>query len=95
MIAPPVECPMQKQGSPGFSVKTFSRNDFCKDDDDSESLCQQQDVLETIENERERERERYQIFDSVVKGRDISMKSIASTMTCKTRPQKLYPESNK
>ena len=55
MIAPPVECPMQKQGSPGFSVKTFSRNDFCKDDDDSESLCQQQDVLETIENERKRE----------------------------------------
>jgi hypothetical protein len=30
MIAPPVECPKQKQGSPGFSVNTFSRNDFCK-----------------------------------------------------------------
>jgi len=28
MIAPPVECPKQKQGSPGFSVNTFSRNDF-------------------------------------------------------------------
>ena len=52
MIAPPVECPMQKQGSPGFSVKTFSRNDFCKDDD-SVSLFQEQDVLETIENERD------------------------------------------
>ena len=30
MMAPPVECPMQKQGSPGFSVRTLSRNDFYK-----------------------------------------------------------------
>ena len=29
-MAPPVECPKQKQGRPGFSAKTFSRKDFCK-----------------------------------------------------------------
>lgn len=27
-IAAPVECPKQKHGSPGFSAKTFSVNDF-------------------------------------------------------------------
>lgn len=29
IMAPPVECPKQKQGSPGLSANTFSRNDFC------------------------------------------------------------------
>jgi hypothetical protein len=28
-MAAPVECPKQKHGNPGFSVKILSRNDFC------------------------------------------------------------------
>lgn len=29
IMAPPVECPKQKQGKPGFSATTFSIYDFC------------------------------------------------------------------
>ena len=82
MMAPPVEWPTQKQGSPGFSAITFSRNELCRY---MVVTCKRCNCWSNDMVYKNVESWLYQISDSIIKRRNISMKSIASTMTCSAK----------